>query len=334
MIQLARPTHRGRFATALATVAAGLALWPSVTGAASGPRFSPAANDVTEAELVAILEDAAEAEGLADADIVCDGALAGTPGATQRCSLSDDGQRTGVVFELPEGGGTPEWTPFIFADDVAHAATPTLAEAGIRGTEVSCADDLVGDVGTVIICSIDDRDSVIVEVETTAVDGFVVDMHAATHPNDRMDGEPGYTQEELERAVLDGYAAAFGEAQNRWTCAGGLDAVRGSSQDCTYRNGDEVGHLRITVDEMDGDYVVLGEVPFVTADELAAALEPDVAAEGLDGNVTCPEEVVGTVDTEIECLVGSGPAATPIRIRVTSVDLLRVGFDWSVGVES
>ena len=146
----------------------------------------------------------------------------------------------------------------------------------------------------------------------------------------------GSSAPEIDQAALEadllGSISGEGADQVEVTCEGPLVAEVGATQDCAAvftGDGSRTG-IRPTVTAVEGEDVDYDSVVFIDGPSVADTIGRQLRAQAIRfGSVECGE-LPGEPDATGECtLVARDGTETPLRITVTDVNGLRVGFEYA-----
>lgn len=115
-------------------------------------------------------------------------------------------------------------------------------------------------------------------------------------------------------------------------CPGDLTGEVGTTMRCTVTQGGDDVPVEVRVTGVDGDRVDFDIAPTVSSSSLeqqvSSALEQQVGAAPDD--VTCPDDLVGTVGETTRCTLTAGADRLGVTVRVTEVEGASVNFDVEV----
>jgi len=147
--------------------------------AAAGCSFSVGSNHestVAKADVAdQISAKVNEKAGHKPQSVTCPDDLKATVGASLDCQMTDDGQSYGVNVTVTSVDGSKvnfDIVETVNKDDVAKSITEQLTQQFGRTPEVSCPDNLKGDVGATTRCQLTDQGATYgVTVTVNSVDG-------------------------------------------------------------------------------------------------------------------------------------------------------------------
>jgi len=138
-------------------------------------------------------------------------------------------------------------------------------------------------------------------------------------------------QSEIE-SVVSGNITGADAADVEVTCDGDMDAEVGATQDCLATLDGSTTGIRITVDQVNEEDVDFSTVMFVTAEELASAVDDFYSGQGIGvTGVTCDGELVGEAGETAQCDITSDTDGdATVQATATGTDGLTVNFDLEV----
>lgn len=144
-------------------------------------------------------------------------------------------------------------------------------------------------------------------------------------------GDPTVTQAQLEKEVA---SRVTGEDADKVevVCEGDLTAKVGRTQDCKATAGGTSTGIRLTVDAVKGEDVEFSQTLFISASELASAVDGYFTNQGIKvTGVTCDGELLGKKGKSAMCKVtSSSDGDASVRATTSSVEGLTVNFDIEV----
>ena len=209
--------------------------------------------------------------------------------------------------------------PVVAKADLQKDITDRLTQAGETPQSVTCAEDLVGEVGKTTRCEVVLSETNAIEpiVKATKVEGSTVDYEMT----------PALSQEQLQKQV----GMLSQTPAETVSCEGGLEGVVGNEARCTVEGGGQTGETVVHVTEVNGLMMNIrtGPAPVVAK----ADLEKDIADRLTQANqtpqsVTCAEDLVGEVGntTRCEVVLSETNAIEPI-VKATKVDGTTVDYE-------
>ena len=115
------------------------------------------------------------------------------------------------------------------------------------------------------------------------------------------------------------------------SCRGDLAAEVDATQDCRLEVGGQSADVRVRVSSVSGSDPKLDVTPFLTADKVAASITRSLAAKGFGvDSVDCASDLVGEKGRTVDCTAAPADGDGRIVATVSSVDGLRVRFDYEV----
>jgi len=143
--------------------------------------------------------------------------------------------------------------------------------------------------------------------------------------------DPTVTQAQLEDEVASRVSGEDAD-QVEVSCAGDLTAKVGESQDCEAAAGGTSTGIRLTVDAVEGEEVEFTQTLFISATELASAVDGYFSDQGIKvTGVTCDGELIGEKGESATCEVtSSSDGDATVRATTSNVDGLAVNFDIEV----
>ena len=144
-------------------------------------------------------------------------------------------------------------------------------------------------------------------------------------------GDPTVTQAQLEEEVASRVSGADAD-KVEVACEGDMTAKVGATQDCEATAAGTSTGIRLTVDAVEGEEVEFSQTLFVSATELASAVDGFFTDQGIKvTGVTCGGELVGVKGESATCEVtSSSDGDATVRATTSNVDGLLVNFDIEV----
>ena len=144
-------------------------------------------------------------------------------------------------------------------------------------------------------------------------------------------GDPTVTRAQLEKEVASRVSGKDAD-QVEVVCEGDLTAEVGEAQDCKATAAGTSTGIRLTVNIVEGEEVEFSQTLFISATELASAVDGYLTDQGIRvTGVTCDGELVGERGQSATCEVTSSSDGDATVLTTTSdVDGLTVNFDIKV----
>lgn len=224
---------------------------------------------------------------------------------------------SGCSFEF----GTKS-TPTVSRDDLQNDVATRLSEADEKPQSVTCDGPLVGEVGNTTRCDvvISRTNSFQPVITVTKVDATMVSY----------DIKPAMSKEQLEEYISARDSDA-GLRVESVSCESGLDGKRGAITYCDTEAPKGTFRRNVEVTDVDGLLMKFSFVPVYTKSEIANGLL-DIL-EGRTGHrpdsATCDDDLVGEMDTTIDCTVTDGPDEQVLTLTVTGVDGDNIDFSYA-----
>jgi len=195
--------------------------------------------------------------------------------------------------------------------------TDKLTAAGNTPRSVTCAEDLVGEVGKTAKCEVvfSDTNSVDAILTATSVEGSTVNFDIA----------PALNKEQLQKAVA-GLASASSAS-----CDGGLAGTIGASAICEVDvNGAPFKRI-VTVSGLNGLSMDLDLTAVATKQQVGDMLMQRLAAEpaGPPQSVACVDDVIAKAGNTVECVVTTAEGDQTVLVTVTTVEGDTINFDYA-----
>ena len=142
---------------------------------------------------------------------------------------------------------------------------------------------------------------------------------------------PTVTQAQLEQEVASRVSGEDAD-QVEVVCEGDLTAEVGGTQDCEATAAGTSTGIRLTVDAVEGEEVEFSQTLFISATELASAVDGFFTDQGIKvTGVTCDGELIGEKGEFATCEVtSSSDGDATVRATTSGVDGLVVNFDIEV----
>lgn len=208
-------------------------------------------------------------------------------------------------------------TPSASASTLQKDLTDRLTQAGNPPQSVTCAQDLVGEVGKTATCDVvlSDTNSVEAILTATKVDGDTIDF----------DISPALNTEQLQKAVA-GLAST-----PTVTCDGGLPGTIGASAHCDVDVNGVVSKRVVTVSAVSGLSMDLDVTLIATKQQVEDMLMERLAtdAAGPPESVACADDVIAEAGNTVECVVTTASGDQDFLVTVTTVDGDTVNFDYA-----
>ncbi len=222
----------------------------------------------------------------------------------------------GCSVDMQTGTGPPVVEKAALQNDI----TERLTKAGQAPQSVSCAEDLVGEVGKTTRCEVVLSETNAIEpiVKATKVDGATIDYEMT----------PALSQVQLQDQV--GRQMEQNQtAADTVSCVGGLEGVVGDQTRCTVAGGGDTTEIVVKVAEVDGLLLNFQIIPVVEK----AALQNDITERLTEAgqapqSVLCAEDLVGEVGmtTRCEVVLSETNAIEPI-VKATKVDGATIDYE-------
>ena len=144
-------------------------------------------------------------------------------------------------------------------------------------------------------------------------------------------GDPTVTQAQLEDEVASRVSGEDAD-QVEVVCESDLTAKVGETQDCEITAAGTSTGVRLTVDAVEGEEVEFSQTLFISATELATAVDGYFTGQGIEvTGVTCDGELIGEKGGSATCEVtSSSDGDATVRVTTSGVDGLVVNFDIEV----
>jgi hypothetical protein len=144
-------------------------------------------------------------------------------------------------------------------------------------------------------------------------------------------GGPTVTQAQLEKEVASRVSGADADKVDV-ACEGDLTAKVGETQDCEATAAGTSTGIRLKVDAVEGQDVEFSQTLFISADELASAVDGYFTNQGIKvTGVTCDGELIGEKGESTQCdVTSSSDGDATVRATTSKVDGLTVNFDIEV----
>lgn len=142
-------------------------------------------------------------------------------------------------------------------------------------------------------------------------------------------GSTTVSQAELEKQVMATITPDDPSAEFTVACDGTLKGEVDATQDCyaTDAEGSTTG-LHVKVTAVDGKDVKFAYDPFITPEDVAAAIKDLAGQQGITvETLTCEEELPGKEGESIVCSGTPADSVGDLTVTVTSVDGLQVNFN-------
>jgi hypothetical protein len=206
-------------------------------------------------------------------------------------------------------GGPPTVGKKALQTDIANR----LVKAGEQPQSVSCAQDLVGEVGKTARCEVvmSPTNSFEPVVTVTGVDGQTINYEMS----------PALSKEQLENAVSRLVGDATHSHVASVSCESGLDGKVGASGHCDVDAGGVQLRRTVEVNSVEGLMMHFDLVPILTKDEVASSLLDEFERQlgRRPDSAQCADNLEGKPGNTVVCTVVTGSETASFTLTVTTV---------------
>ena len=220
----------------------------------------------------------------------------------------------GLVTSGCDGTEHRDATPSVSKDSLREHVSNELAAAGRPPQTVTCAADLVGEVGRTAACDVvlGDGGGVRATARVTTVDDTAV----------AYDTTPSMTQAQLNdslRAALRRVGSATVDAVS---CESGLAGAVGTTAFCNVTTDATTVHQMVAVSHVDGLVMTFVVVPHIAKGDLESSLQARIGQQlgQRPYAASCRDDLQGVPGATVACDVFVGPGPRPYTVTVTSVE--------------
>lgn len=197
--------------------------------------------------------------------------------------------------------------PTISAADLQKRLTDQFAGADSPPKSVTCADELVGEVGKTATCDVQLSDTNTVEA--------VVTVSNVDESNVSFDIMPALSKQQLEKAI-----AGMG-VTGTVSCDSGIDGKIGATAQCQSTADGVVTKRVVEVGDVSGLQMDVSVTRLLPKEMVGEVLMQKLSADGKPvETVDCVDDVVAKTGNNVECATVTGNAKQGYVVTVTTVE--------------
>jgi uncharacterized protein DUF4333 len=212
--------------------------------------------------------------------------------------------------------------PKVSKETLQQDISQRLTSAGQTAQSVTCADDLVGQLGQIVRCdaTMGPANSFEPVVTVTGLEGSKVDY----------DVTPSVAKTQLEAAVSQMVANSAKKQPDSVSCQSGLDGKVGAVAYCNVVTNGVPSRRTAVVSEVTGLSMKYGLIPVLAQPVLAASLQFQLNQIGKHTDTaTCASDLEGAVGNTVECTTVTAGVPQTYVLTVTAVQGQSITFKYA-----
>ena len=212
--------------------------------------------------------------------------------------------------------------PKVSKETLQQDISQRLTSAGQTAQSVTCANDLVGQLGQVVRCDVTmgPANSFEPVVTVTGLEGSKVDY----------DVTPSVAKTQLEAAVSQMVANSAKKQPDSVSCQSGLDGKVGAVAYCNVVTAGVASRRTAVVSEVTGLSMKYGLIPVLAQPVLAASLQFQLRQVGKNPDTTtCASDLEGKVGNTVECTAVTAGVPQTYVLTVTAVQGQSITFKYA-----
>jgi hypothetical protein len=213
---------------------------------------------------------------------------------------------------------TPTVSKDALQNDISHRLTP----AGAAPPQVTCSDDLVGEVGKTTHCDVELGPTTSIEpvVTVTGVNGRTVNYQIT----------PAVSQQQLEKSVSALIAQAANAPVDSVKCESGLDGKVDAVAFCNVTALGSTLRREMAVTKVDGLQMYYSVLPILLKPQLENSLLDQLKQRTgrRPDSADCSDNLQGKAGNEVDCVVQTGGEPQNYAVTVTAVNGADINYNF------